>query len=63
MEINDELFKLGSIIACCAADERAGDIGMRPEPRLQRYILSGWVTDGPSSFFKSCKTCWSSDLK
>ena len=34
MEINDELFKLGSIIACCAADERAGDIGIFPEPKL-----------------------------
>ena len=49
-EINYELFKSGSIIACCAADERAGDIGIFPEPKLRRDVLSGWVTDGPISF-------------
>ena len=51
MEINDELFKLVSIIACCADDERAGDIGICPEPKLRRDVFSGWVTDGPGPFF------------
>ena len=57
--MRDELFKLSSIIACCALADNLLDNGMCPVPCADSVVLSGCCTVGPLSYFTSVNISWS----